>query len=157
MKTFINLLLLLIFITTSAYAQEVISANGSTASTTQATVSYTIGEPVITTVSDANTTLTQGFHQSKLTITAINGLTQSNFEIKVYPNPTQDFVIVHFNKLNGQPAYSLYNLNGKLLGHSNITQTDVKINMTTFAEGAYLLKLFDNKQMQLQTFKIIKH
>ncbi len=159
MRTIIRVLtiiLMLFLANNNLYAQKVISANGGTANAAGHTVSWTIGEPVIATISDANNTLTQGFHQTKLTVTAINDIQVSGVEIKVYPNPTSDFVNVHFSKTLENPSYLLFDLSGKLLQQKNIESTDVKINMTSFAEGSYILKLNHRGSQSLQTFKIVK-
>ena len=139
----------------NVFAQEVISANGGTATAAGHEVSWTIGETVVATVGNANNTLTQGFHQSKLTVTAINDIRVSDIEIKVYPNPTSDFVTVHFSKVTEKPTYLLFDLSGRLLEQKNIESTDVKIDMTNFAGGSYILKL-NSGQQPLQSFKIIK-
>ena len=151
----INILLLLVFAVSSTTAQTVISANGGTATTAGTEVSWTIGEPITATVSDGTTTLTQGFHQSKLTVTAINDIQIAGVEIKVYPNPTSDYVTVHFSKVMEKPTYFLFDLSGRIIEQKNIESTDVKIDMTNYAGGSYILKL-NNGQQPLQTFKIIK-
>ncbi len=154
-KLKINILFLLLFVAGSTTAQEVISANGGTATAAGTQVSWTIGEPVIATISDANNTLTQGFHQTKLTVTAINDIQVSGVEIKVYPNPTSDFVTVHFGKVVEKPAYFLFDLSGRMIQQKNIESTDEKIDMTDYSGGSYILKL-NSGQQPLQTFKIIK-
>lgn len=152
-----NILILLLLIwANESFAQKVISSNGATATAAGYEVSWTIGEAVIATVSDANNTLTQGFHQSKLTVTAINELSVTDIEIKVYPNPTSDFVTIHFSKIVEKPRYLLFDLSGKLLEQKNIDSSDAKINMAGFAEGVYILKLNHLGSLPLQTFKIIK-
>ena len=150
-----NILFLLLFAAGSVTAQEVISANGGTATADGTQVSWTIGETVVATVGDANNTLTQGFQQSKLTVTAIDEIQVVGVEIKVYPNPTSDFVTVHFSKEVEKPIYSLFDLSGRIIEQKNIESTDVKIDMTSFAGGSYILKL-NSGQQPLQSFKIIK-
>lgn len=140
----------------SLKAQEVVSSGGKTQTEADYELSWTVGEAVIATVSDNSNTLTQGFHQSKLTVTAIDELPFTDIGLNVYPNPTQDFVNIHFSKLIGQPAYSLFDLNGKLLEQKNITSNDIKLNVSQLAEGSYLLKLSGENRQPLQTFKIIK-
>jgi len=154
-KLKINILFLLLFVAGSTTAQEVVSASGGTATAAGTQVSWTIGEPVIATISDANNTLTQGFHQTKLTVTAINDIQVSGVEIKVYPNPTSDFVTVHFSKVVEKPTYFLFDLSGRMIQQKNIESTDEKIDMTNYSGGSYILKL-NSGQQPLQTFKIIK-
>lgn len=146
---------LLLFVAGSATAQTVISANGGTATVAGTQVSWTIGEPVTTTVSDGNNILTQGFHQSKLTVTAINDIQIADVEIKVYPNPTSDYVTVHFSEVMEKPTYLLFDFSGRLIEQKNIESNDAKIDMTGYAGGSYILKL-NSGQQPLQSFKIIK-
>jgi hypothetical protein len=155
MKSLILFSVFLLFVAGSATAQTVVSANGGTATAAGVEVSWTIGEPITETVTDGTTTLTQGFQQSKLTVTAINDIQVSGVEIKVYPNPTSDYVTVHFSKVMEKPTYLLFDLSGRLIEQKNIETTDAKIDMTGYAGGSYILKL-NSGQQPLQSFKIIK-
>ncbi len=155
MKNLIGLLVFTLLFTGNLQAQKVVSANGGTATAAGTEVSWTIGEPITATVSDGTTTLTQGFQQSKLTVTAVNDIQVTGVEIKVYPNPTSNYVTVHFSKVMEKPAYFLFDLSGRIIEQKNIESTDAKIDMTRFAGGSYILKL-NSGQQPLQTFKIIK-
>ncbi len=154
-RKLINVLILLAIATGSVSAQTVFSANGGTATAAGTQVSWTVGEPVVATVSDGNSTLTQGFQQSKLTVTAIDDLQVQGVEIKVYPNPTSDYVTVHFSNTIEKPAYLLFDLSGRLIEQKNIESTGTKIDMSGYSGGSYILKLRTAEQ-PLQTFKIIK-
>ncbi len=154
-KKLINVLFLLLFVAGSTTAQTVVSANGGTATAAGTQVSWTIGEPVVATVSDGNNTLTQGFQQSKLTVTAINDIQVAGVEVKVYPNPTSDYVTVHFSNKIEKPVYLLFDLSGRLIEQKNIESTDTRIDMSSYSGGSYILKLSIAKH-PLQTFKIIK-
>jgi hypothetical protein len=149
------MLFLLFFAAGSLTAQTVVSVNGGTATAAGIQVSWTVGEPVVATVSNGTNTLTQGFQQSKLTVTAINDIQVQGVEIKVYPNPTSNYVTVHFNKNIEKPAYLLFDLSGRIIEQKNIESTDTKIDMSGYSGGSYILKLRTAEQ-PLQTFKIIK-
>ncbi len=154
-KTIYYLTTLLFFAVSSATAQKIISANGGTATAPGTEVSWTIGEPITATVSDGTTTLTQGFHQTKLTVTAVNEIQVPDVKIKVYPNPTSDFVMMHLNKTVEKTTYLLFDITGKLIQQKNMESTDTKIDLNGVANGSYILKL-KGGQRPLQTFKIIK-
>ena len=156
MKSFILFSIFLLFIVGGTTAQKVVSANGGTATVNDYEISWTIGETITGAVNDGTTVLTQGFQQSNLTITAIDELRKTGVEIKVYPNPTQDFVTIHFSKIIEKPVYSLFDLSGRLLEQKQIKSTDAKIDMTGFAKGTYILKLNFRGSQPLQSFKIIK-
>ena len=68
----------------AVHAQELVSTAGSYGETSSGSLSWTIGEPVIETITNGTNTLTQGFQQSKLTVTAINELKVSGIELSVY-------------------------------------------------------------------------
>ncbi len=155
MNNLIGLIVFILLFTGNLQAQKVISANGGTATAAGTEVSWTIGEPITATVSDGTTTLTQGFHQAKLTVTVVNEIQITGVEIKVYPNPTSDYVTVHFSKEVEKPTYRLFDLSGRLIEQKSIETTDAKIDMTGYAGGSYVLKL-NSGQQPLQTFKIIK-
>ena len=140
----------------NVFSQEVVATSGETNTNSTNHVSWTIGEIAIETVESASNSLTQGFHQTQLIVTALDELTTLDIEIKVYPNPTHDFITIHFSKLIDQPSYSLFDLNGKLIEQRDITSTDAKINITSFAEGSYILKLNSDHRLLLQSFKVIK-
>ena len=155
MKNLFSLTIILL-IGTVLTAQEVVSSGGETQSASGYEISWTIGEPVIETISSGTNTLTQGFHQSKLTITPVTEFFYPDIEMKVFPNPTQDFVIIQFNEMIKNLHFSLFDLTGKVLKSKLITSTETRLNLKTYASGSYILKLSHNNQRPLQTFKVIK-
>ena len=152
------IIILILFLAGSVVsAQQVVSSNGDSKSAAGVEVSWTIGETVIETfVSDANT-LTQGFHQTKLTITALSEILFPGLEIKVFPNPTQDFITIQFSEYIEDSRYSLYDFTGKLIENKLINSADTEINMEKYASGQYILKLTNKSRQAIQTFKIIKY
>jgi len=96
MKTFL-IIYFFFFAAFFVSSQEVVSSAGETQTIPGIEISWTIGEPVIETVSSGSSVLTQGFHQTKLTVTTIDELLFSDLELKVYPNPTSEFVIISSN------------------------------------------------------------
>lgn len=151
-------IILILFLAGSVVsAQQVVSSNGDSQSAAGVEVSWTIGETIIETyVSDANT-LTQGFHQTKLTITAVSELLFPGIEIKVFPNPTQEFITIHFSEYVEGSRLWLYDLRGKLLENKLISSADTEINMKNYASGQYILKLTNKSRQPIQTFQIIKY
>jgi len=153
--SFIILILLLAGSVVSA--QQVISSNGDSKSAAGVEVSWTIGEAVIETlVSDANM-LTQGFHQTKLTITAVSEVLIPGLKVKVYPNPTPDIITLHFSEYIENSRYYLFDMTGQLLENKMILSADTEINMKRFASGQYILKLTHKSRQPIQTFKIVKY
>ena len=108
MKRILLLVTVILFFLNNIFGQEVISTAGKTQSNSGYEVSWTLGEPVIKTFSAGNSILTQGFHQSKLIITAIGEISEQNNLISVFPNPTNEFAIVKFNTLPERNKYKLF-------------------------------------------------
>ena len=151
------IILILILAGSVASAQQVVSSNGDSQSAAGVEVSWTIGETVIETfVSDANT-LTQGFHQTKITITAVSGILYPGLDIKVFPNPTPDIITIQFSEYVEGSRFWLYDLRGKLLENKLISSADTEINMKNYASGQYILKLTNKSRQPIQTFQIIKY
>lgn len=138
-------------------AQEVISAGGETINNSAYEISYTIGEPVIETITDGDNVLTQGMHQSKLTVTSISELLNPEMQVEVFPNPTQDFVIIRFDRLFDNLNYSIFDITGKRIDNSIISLSETTLDFTNYIQGTYILKLQHENKEAIQTFKIIKH
>lgn len=151
-----RILIIIVFYLTclTAFAQEVISSAGETKTVASYELSWTIGEPIIETVAGTNN-LTQGFHQSNLTVTAISYLLIPELEIKVFPNPTQAFVTIKFNELPENTDFLLYDLNGRVLKQAEIYSSETILNLHEYASGSYILKLVQNKN-SIQNFKLVK-
>ncbi|MBI9069504.1 MAG: hypothetical protein JEZ09_19565, partial [Salinivirgaceae bacterium] len=112
MKKFV-LLLLGITLMAQTYAQSTISTCADHNETSAVSLSWTIGEAVIETVSDGTNTLTQGFHQSKLIITAIE--TQPEAET-IACEGEADIVLSVIASGYGTITYQWYNSGGEISG-----------------------------------------
>ncbi len=152
----IILLIIILLIGVTISAQEVVSSGGETQSASGYEISWTIGEPVIETFTGGSNILSQGFHQSKLTVTSLTEILNPDIKLKVFPNPTNDFVLIQFNELIENSGYTLYNLTGKVLESKLITSNETKLDLRNYASGQYILKLTKNSTKPVQTFKIIK-
>ena len=154
----INCILIAIFLSASTIqAQEVIATAGSHGETTSGSLSWTIGEPLIETITDGTKTLTQGFHQSKLTVTAINDLKVSPIELSVYPNPTSSFISIEL-KTDKQKdlLLSLFDLNGRIILRKKMTESRETIKMQKYKPATYILKVSEGNK-EIQTYQIVKY
>jgi hypothetical protein len=159
MKQIYSLLFILVLVlitNINANAQQVVSSAGNMLQNSSGSLSFTIGELVIDTRSSSGKTLTQGFHQPKITITAINELADLKLTIAAYPNPTSDWVKLTIEKSTTKNMeYALYDLNGKLLVSKMMNSGEVEILLTPYLPSTYFLKVkLDGKEVK--TFKIIK-
>ena len=80
----------------------------------------------------------------------IQSWAQSTFQ--VYPNPTTGKVTVVANNIDQLWVYDIY---GKLLLRQNVMGSSTEIDLSTFADGVYLIKIFNHNEF-VGTQKIIK-
>ena len=153
-----SIIILILFLAGSVVsAQQVVSSNGDSKSAAGIEVSWTLGEAVIETLISGSNTLTQGFHQTKITITALSEILFPGLDIKVFPNPTPEIITIQFSEYMEGSRYWLYDLRGKLLENKLISSADTEINMKNYASGQYILKLTNKSRQPIQTFQIIKY
>jgi len=135
---------------------QLLGSAGGTYYNTSYQLDWSIGEILTETYTGSQNSLTQGFHQSNFTITAIAQMKDSPYEITAFPNPTTDYVILKiesekFIDMN----YLLTDITGKVLQESKVGNNTQLINLTGLASGVYFLAA-QTKKKTVKTFKIIK-
>ena len=163
-----NYLLIILVLTASvsvkAQQLEVVATSGDFYKKSSGSISWTLGEVAIETLSETNYILTQGFQQSKLTVTAINDLKVPGIELSVYPNPTNSFLSIEVKTDKQRDLLlSLFDLNGRLILQKKMTGNKQTINMQNYKSGTYILKVMLEKDSSrkdtmhcVSTFRIIK-
>ena len=69
----------------------------------------------------------------------------AQIQIKVYPNPSNGLFSIDFGGLRDYQFVKLYDVHGKLLFSSSITDNLMDISMKNFASGMYLLEIISDK------------
>lgn len=138
------------------YGQEVIASGGATFSNSEGSTAFTIGQPVIETLSNSSDFATQGFHQTQLQVTEIEE-THTSYEASVFPNPTQSNVEIQINKLNEDLNIKVFDVSGKLIiqGPYQKDVTSQSLDLSEFESGSYYLTLTGKENTK--TYTIIKH
>ncbi len=159
MKT-LTLLSVFIFSLITAICQntdlEVISTGGDDFKKSNSSISWTIGEIATETFSDTNNILTQGFQQSKLTVISIKENKISELDIKVYPNPTKDLLSIEIDSEEiNDFQIMLFDLNGKKISQTKMTEKKKNISMNIYPTSTYILKII-KKEKEISSYKIIK-
>jgi hypothetical protein len=152
----INLVMLLCLVTCSLYSQEVVSTSGGQVENSTAQLSWTLGEPIIETVSDGGHTLTQGLHQSNLLVTAIDEIQRPNFNISAFPNPATDYIELTVEReTQDELSFQLFDPNGKLLLEERFANDKAIIQTVDLLPAMYFITIKEG-QDNIQTFQIIK-
>jgi len=135
-------------------AQEVISSYGLSSSNSNGSVDATVGEVIIATQSDGTTQLTQGFHQSKLSVLAVDDL-DKDFKVSIYPNPSSN--VFHLDIEDPTDIhYKLFSINGRLLSENELKFSSNQIQFADIKNGIYFLGIYRNNK-PIKTYKIIKN
>jgi hypothetical protein len=153
MKKFILFFLFLLYNLTNA--QEVISTQGDSFSNSTLGIDYTIGEVAILTLTNSSNILTQGFHQTNLTVLGIDDY-DASFQVHIFPNPANrvlNLELLNFEGLN----YEIYDMLGRLFLKDKILNSKTFIDVNRLSNGLYLLVLTGENNQKLKTYRIIKN
>jgi len=144
--------------TSNAQTLEVLSSAGTEASSSTASISYTVGELVIETGTSSSAILTQGYQQGFLTPTAIDEV-PADLELSIFPNPTSDYLIIESASISDFDQMTMYDMNGKLIwqetGNQN-TENRVQVDFRPFSAGNYILKLVDSDNNASYSYSVVK-
>ncbi|MFD2562697.1 T9SS type A sorting domain-containing protein [Aquimarina rubra] len=160
MKIIYFILLLCFAVTSQSQSIEmnVISNSGGSNGNTSHMINFTIGETFIGTITNSES-IDQGFWSG---IAALNALSTEEFLfnesiVTIYPNPVSDFFTIHIPDINSY-TFSLYNLNGQevMTRKVNALLLNHQIDISSLAQGTYLLKLSVPQTNENKVFKIIK-
>ncbi|MEM7163633.1 MAG: T9SS type A sorting domain-containing protein [Bacteroidota bacterium] len=138
--------------------QNVIGSAGENFINSLAELSFTIGELSIQTESANAAILSQGFHQSSLNITEVTDVGVQS-EIDVFPNPTQDNLIIQFHGfINEERNIEIFDLIGqKVYGKVlRSTENQLKVSLNHLKAGHYILSIAARKGDILNTYRIVK-
>ncbi len=134
---------------------EVIASGGDHFTTPTAQVSWTLGEVVTETFVAGSSQLTQGFHQTNLTITALDDV-DLDIHVKIYPNPTASLVTIEFPDSPDVYQLELTDINGRTLSLKKEVIQRSELDMSRLAAGTYFLRILTTDQEAIQTYQIIK-
>ncbi|MEE4285669.1 MAG: T9SS type A sorting domain-containing protein [Mariniphaga sp.] len=150
--------LILLFVATATIAQQVVASSGNSGSAAGYKVDWTLGEPVIETISSSGNILTQGMHQTKLLVTAISEMEFPGLEVKVYPNPTGRFLKIEVTQTgNEQFFYEISDITGRKSVLKKLQGNTEEIDMGSYVSGIYFLDVLSQNHKNVKVFKIIKN
>ena len=144
---------------TSLQAQETIPAAGDNISGSGGSVSYSLGQIATQTNIGTNGSVVEGIQQpfEIFVITAIDKTDDIQLTVSAYPSPTKDKLTLEVNNYNlSNVNLQLYDLQGKILQTTKISDIQTVIDMKNFVPSTYFVKLTDGNK-EIKTFKIIKN
>jgi len=127
-----------------AITNEVVASAGGTASTSGILLSWTIGEPIVTTLETNPLIITQGFHQP-LDLVSLNGVAAVRVlragEVAMYPNPARDHVTFDLPADLAGAAVDIMDESGLVVAHYDLVQRSNYLDCARLANGTYRARL----------------
>lgn len=137
-------------------AQSAVVSSGGDASSIAGFISYTIGQVAFVGVSNTNGSVSQGVQQTYQVTTAGILLTDVDFSLSIFPNPTTNQITLEVGKYENQVLnYILIDSEGKQIQANKVLDKQTNIDMSSLPTASYMMEVFqDNKKVQ--SFKILK-
>lgn len=157
-KIILSLALSISFLIVNAQSisNQVISSFGLSISNSSAQTDITIGETVVSTISDASNTITQGFHQTNLIVTSVTENESAN-HYQFYPNPVENQLNFLYSNTNLEVVnLQLFDVSGKLLWSKQGINTNQQIDFSDKPKGTYFIKLTTKTRKEIKVAKVIK-
>lgn len=136
---------------------EVIASAGEHYNNGTTQLSWTLGEVTVATYDNGTNILTEGFHQTQLTVTSVEEVL-SNVRLNIYPNPTSELLNIEFGN-NGQDiTLQLFDMSGKLIHTDKVEAYQAKyvLPMNEVATGNYLVQMQSVDGKMTTTHKVMK-
>ena len=80
----------------------------------------------------------------------------TSLDVSLYPNPTNEFIILNLNSVLEKLSYQLTDMNGRLVSTGEITTNETVIDARNYSVGEYHLSIIQ-KETHIQSYKIIKN
>ena len=124
-------------------------------------LSWTVGELAVSTLTEGSNVLTQGFQQPWDMSVSIQDGPEINWSVKAYPNPVYDYLNVKFSLEKSEEfVIEVTDITGKkvLTREPQMINTDeiVDLDFTQFKPGIYFLMVYSSDQKVHKVYKIKK-
>lgn len=148
---------LLLIAASYGFSQSNTVASGGDASGSGGSLSYSIGQIDYTSQTGTSGNSNQGvqqpfeFYKNTSSVKEMNSV-----EMNLYPNPTNEFVILKISTLSENFTYNLYDMVGRVIASGEIISAETQIDARNYAPGEYHLTI-SQQNNQIESFKIIKN
>lgn len=120
-------------------------------------ISWTLGEVVAGYAGFDKDLESTVLHHSKFSISAVEKTNAAQL-VKIHPNPTADFVVVHLKQVKAE-GIILHDQFGNVLLRKNLPKStkSYELNLSTYDDGVYFLTVNTDKGEMLEKFRVIKN
>ncbi|WP_405416103.1 T9SS type A sorting domain-containing protein [Maribacter sp. Asnod1-A12] len=136
--------------------RNVVASQGNTLGNADISVGFTVGEPLVGLIA-GDGAVDQGFWTGYGLLIIPLSLEEDDIEILVYPNPVIESVTVTSPE-HSIDGMELFAINGQKVSSQlfNTANNEYEIDMTTHANGVYVLRLYIAERMEIKEYKLIK-
>lgn len=142
-----------------AAAQQTLSTAGGDATGAAGSVSYTLGQPFVSSAFAASgASLNEGIQKAyTVSEAAIDGIVPLDITTRIYPNPTADELVVEVMEADNSRKlrYELYAVGGTLVAQGLMEQGTLRLSMDSCPAGSYVLLLSDGEASR--SYHIVKN
>lgn len=141
-------------------AQHAVGPAGGDTSGPGGTVAYSIGQVAYTSIDDEEGSINQGVQQPYDIIMVSTGEPELAFSATIFPNPASTTVQLNldehiFSSSTGTFAFWLYDPQGRMMKHQEITSATTIMALEKLAGSVYFLRITLNDNT-VKTFRIFK-
>jgi hypothetical protein len=149
-------LLLFAFIlsTVFIYGQQNVVSSGANASSSSGSVSFSVGLIHYEEASGSGGTTSPGIQNISEVLATLSVSLETLESIKIYPNPSIDFVKVELPN-NEIVEYRLVSILGKILMTGTLKESSNSIDVSKLSSASYFLLLYQKNQ-KIKSLQIIK-
>ncbi|WP_430426720.1 T9SS type A sorting domain-containing protein [Maribacter litoralis] len=136
--------------------RSVVASQGNTLGNADISVGFTVGEPLVGLIA-GDGAVDQGFWTGYSLLIIPLSLEEDDIEILVYPNPVTESVTVTSPE-SSIDGMELFAINGQKVSSQffDTGNTENEIDMTTHANGVYVLRLYVAERTEIKEYKLIK-
>lgn len=140
-----------------AFSQSNIVSAGGDASSSSGSVSFSIGQVDYVQASSASGSISLGVQQP-FEFFQIIGVEELGRELNIsaFPNPTSEFVQIQLDGNISNLQLHLYDAIGNLIQATNMNAIQVTLDLSSFSNGIYYLRVLNAENKQVKTIKLIK-
>jgi hypothetical protein len=139
--------------------RSVVSNAGGSQSKSNIQIEFTVGEFAVFTHTSSSAVLTEGFNQGYIQKDTQGGSIKPhlvNLDIRVFPNPASDVLVVENNEDN-EVEFQVFDVIGKPLSDVQTVRSHAikPVKIRSLPSGIYLIQMKDEKQ-NISTYRWIK-
>ena len=155
MRKLLSIVTLIASISLATHAQEAVVSGGNVHKNSSGSISWSLGEAAIQTLIGSDYIITQGFQQSKLTVTSVNEIPGVKMIVTAFPNPTNDYINLRVDGEYRDLRYIVLDMNGRMLKQGAVENSPMTVPFNDLNTGVYFIRI-TKEGRELQTFKIVK-